>query len=299
MTTKKSPRTRQSAVLIGDENFEEKLNLAKRENAEQMSVALSKYGFEDYTIDRLIAEGALRARRFVEDILELGRIILTCRELPHGMYGPAIAQMGISKDTARRVAGVALKFWNRDDLKPLLSLDIGKVYELALLDDDSLASMADDPEKLDELECMSVSELRAALREAHEQIKAKDAVAEEMQGTMRKQKEKLARAPKPTPEFLSQEAIDDLNKTSVEVAAAVTTSLRAALGAAIEAVDAHGADQLIVDQACASALGLVFAAARQLCADFGLLPQEAVDPSAEGDASWAAVREQLANKKTR
>ncbi|WP_446479735.1 hypothetical protein [Burkholderia glumae] len=202
------------------------MNLAKQGDQEQIAVALDKYGFAGYTVDQVVAEGKLRARRFVEDILELGRIVLACRELPRGMYGAAIAQMGISNDTARRVAGVALKFWNRDHLKPLLTLDTSKVYELALLDDASLANIAEDPEAIDDIDRMSVSELRASLREAKDEILAKDAVAQDLQNTIRKQKEKIARTPAPTQEFLAEEALSLLDQEALQCAAALTTTRR-------------------------------------------------------------------------
>ncbi|MGH8782083.1 hypothetical protein [Paraburkholderia sp.] len=294
-TRKKAITSRADATAIVQ--AEAHMNIVQREDDAQIALALEKYGFKDYTLGRLVAEGSLRAKRFVEDILELGRIVLTCRELPRGMYGHAIAQMGISPDTARRVAGVALKFWNKEHLKPLLSLDTSKIYELALLDDASLDAIVEDGAMLDECDRMSVSELRAAFRESRAQIEAKDAVAGENQKTIQKLKEKLSRS-KPTPEFLAQENLEELGKESVQCVARISAGMRAALGTAMASIDTHGADRHLVEQSCASAIGNIFAALRSLAADFDITPQTAgVNMSIEADPSWAHVKATISDGK--
>jgi len=274
-------------------------NLAQREMDQHTTDVLERFGFSGYTVEGLIAEGALRARRFVEDILELGRIVLACRELGPGTYREAIEHMGIPRRTASRVAGVALKFLNQDHRKPLLTLDVGKVYELALLDDATLDEIAEDPDKFDDIERMSVSELRAALRESKAEIDAKDVVAEKTAKTIRKLQEKLARN-KPTPEFLAAEALQQLDTEALECAAHICAGLRSALTTAMGAIDAHGADRQLIEQACAAAIGRVFAAARDLVIDFGIQPQEAgsLDMTAEVDSTWESVNQDLAKQKT-
>ncbi len=135
---------------------------------------LTKYGYADTTLDQLVSQVRQRAQRSVEDMLEIGRAVCCLRELPRGRYGEALKAIGLSADTARRLGAVALKFMGRDTLRPLLDLDQSKVYELALLDDSDLDAIATNPEKLDQVERMSVSELRTALRATRHDAEAKD-----------------------------------------------------------------------------------------------------------------------------
>lgn len=135
---------------------------------------LERYGYFDTTLDQLVMQVRQRVQRSTEDMLEIGRAVCCLRELPRGRYGAAIASIGLSADTARRLAGVAMKFLGQDRLRPLLELDQSKVYELALLDDADLEAMADDPARIDVVDRMSVSELRIALRSARHDGEAKD-----------------------------------------------------------------------------------------------------------------------------
>lgn len=138
------------------------------------TIALERYGYHDTTLDQLVQQVRGRLQRSTEDILEIGRAVCCLRELPRGRYGAAIKAIGLSPDTARRLAGVAMKFLGHDRLRPLLELDQSKVYELALLDDADLEAMADDPARIDQVDRMSVSELRVALRSARHDGEAKD-----------------------------------------------------------------------------------------------------------------------------
>ncbi|MEX3614642.1 MAG: hypothetical protein VB141_13020, partial [Burkholderia gladioli] len=244
-----------------------------------------------YTVDRLIAECTLRARRFVEDTLELGRGISALREFGRGAYGEALQRIGVTPDTARRLIRIADKFWGNDHRKPLLSLDTSKIYELALLDDNVLDDLASNPDKIDEYDRMSVSQLRAAMRESKAQLDAKDAVAEKNQKKIQSLQEKLARQPAQTPEFLASEVLTQLDVEALECAAKVSAGLRSALTTVLGAIDAHGADRLLIHQACSAAIGRVFAAARDLVADFDIVPQEpgVIEAGPTGDPIWDTV----------
>lgn len=135
---------------------------------------LARYGYKG-TLDQLLMQVRQRVQRSTEDMLEIGRAVCCLRELPRGRYGEAIAAIGLSADSARRLAAVAMKFLGKETLRPLLDFDQSKVYELALLDDAVLEGLASDPARLDQVERMSVSELRLALRAARHDGEAKDA----------------------------------------------------------------------------------------------------------------------------
>lgn len=275
-----------------DATREASMNLAKREMDQATTEVLDRFGFEGYTVDRLIVEGTLHTRRFTESILELGRIVLALRELGRGFYGEAIARMGISLDTARRVAGVALKFWGKEHRQSIMTLDVGKVYELALLDDKTLDDIADDPEKIDEYDRMSLTEMRKALREKQAQLDAKDVVAEKHQKKIQQLQEKIARTPPPTPELLIEETLRELDNEALSCAARVSAGLRAAIGRTLDLTDAHGAERQLLEQGVSAALGRVFAATRDLVTDFNILPLD-VDSLNTADRENAGIWDQV------
>lgn len=173
---------------------------------------LARYGYADTTLDQLVLDVRQRVQRSTADMLEIGRAVCCLRELPRGRYGAAIAAIGLSADTARRLATVAMKFLGKETLRPLLDFDQSKVYELALLDDAELDAMATDQERLDQVERMSVSELRIALRAARHDNEAKDARLKDVHqenAALRDEKVKNAR-------YTPDAAIQDANKRQAE-----------------------------------------------------------------------------------
>ena len=152
----------------------EALALAAADEREIRAV-LDRYGYQGTTLDQLIHDTRRQVNQSTEAMLEIGRAVCCFRELGRGRYGEAIQAIGLSPTTANRLAVVALKFLGRDHRKPLLTLDRSKVYELALLDDHDLDELTADPQQLDQIERMSVSELRRELRRSrreHEQAAA-------------------------------------------------------------------------------------------------------------------------------
>jgi hypothetical protein len=141
---------------------------------QETSRVLARYGYADTTLDQLVSDVRQRVQRSTADMLEIGRAVCCLRELPRGRYGEAIKAIGLSPDTARRLGAVAAKFLGKETLRPLLSFDQSKVYELALLDNAELEGLAEDPAQLDQVERMSVSELRIALRATRHDAEAKD-----------------------------------------------------------------------------------------------------------------------------
>lgn len=144
------------------------------EDAREMRKVLDRYGYADTSYEQLLMNVRQQVQRSVQDMLEIGRAVCCFREMGRGHYGAAIHSIGLSQATAHRLAEVSMKFLGKDSLKPLLTLDRSKVYELALLDDSRLEDLAMDAEKLDAVERMSVSELKRALREEKKNLQAKD-----------------------------------------------------------------------------------------------------------------------------
>ncbi len=182
-------------------------------DAQEIRQLLVRNGYGETTLDQLIHDVRRRMERSAEDMLEVGRAVLMFRELPRGRYGEAIKAAGMSLDTARRLADVALKFLGNAHRKPLLTLDRSKVYELALLDDSTLDEIATDQSKIDAVERMSVTELKKALREAKKNLESKDDLIQSVQkDNIELREEKIART-----RFTPDQAMAEASKKQTDL----------------------------------------------------------------------------------
>ncbi|NOT66381.1 MAG: hypothetical protein HOP06_10225 [Methylotenera sp.] len=113
-------------------------------------------------------------RRTAEACIELGKCMLILKEMtPHGEFTQRIELLGMNVKLGRKFMQAAQKF-SKDFSKSILS-KVGsqtKFLELLVLDDDEIQVLEDSGKvrgiELDTIECMSVSELRAALRNERE-----------------------------------------------------------------------------------------------------------------------------------
>ncbi len=120
-------------------------------------------------------------------MLEAGKCLIQMKEFEeHGDFERIVEELGMSPRTARNMMAAAVRFLAlKDDTAAsdkLLTLGVTKLYDLALLEDEELKELAKGKTvaglQLDEIESMSSRELRAHLREAKQQLDAKDAVIE-------------------------------------------------------------------------------------------------------------------------
>lgn len=109
-------------------------------------------------------------RRTVEAILETGKRLLVLKEMtPHGEFKQRVEMLGFSERTAQRFMQSAAKTAKSANLA-VLSTQVKSAsafLELVTHDDDTLESLKD----MDDIDRMSASELRAALRQAEENNK--------------------------------------------------------------------------------------------------------------------------------
>lgn len=147
---------------------------------------------EQLGYDGSLAVGALEdeirfyQRRSVEALLAVGtRLILLKEQIAHGEFTQRIKLLGFSDRTARRFMQAALKTAKSANLAVLAGhIDgAGKFLELVTLDDDDLEALKEGGTvaglTLDDVDRMSASELRAALREARENEAAMGRVLQE------------------------------------------------------------------------------------------------------------------------
>ncbi|MFZ2449107.1 MAG: hypothetical protein WAW36_01115 [Methylovulum miyakonense] len=114
-------------------------------------------------------------QRTAECCLELGKRLLLLKELSmHGEFKPRVELLGFNYRAAARFMSAARRFTKSDKLSLLISNSHSqsKLLELLVLDDGDLDEIASGGEAsgvtLDEIECMTATELRRQLRQYKE-----------------------------------------------------------------------------------------------------------------------------------
>lgn len=110
-------------------------------------------------------------QRTAECCLELGKRLILLKELSmHGEFKQRVELLGFNERTARRFMSAARRFLKTDKMSVLINASHSqqKLLELLVLDDDDLENIANGadgaPVALDEIECMTATELRKQLR---------------------------------------------------------------------------------------------------------------------------------------
>lgn len=152
-----------------------------------------------------IERGRHAVRQTLEGMFELGRALIVIKEhTPHGRFAEITEQeFGIHKREAQRLMNATLRFLDPKMQKAqpkLMDLGKSKLLELLVEDDDTLLEFAEGGEinghDLDDVDRMTVKELRVALRENREQLAAKDKVLGDKNAKIDELAEKLERSKK-------------------------------------------------------------------------------------------------------
>lgn len=114
-----------------------------------------------------------------QSIFEFGASLLLLREsCLHGDWEERLDRIGVSRPTAHRYITIAAKLKGTDVQKALQHLGMGKVLELAAFDDDEIQALTGGESirglTLDQVEKMSLADLRKQLREATANSEAKE-----------------------------------------------------------------------------------------------------------------------------
>lgn len=106
------------------------------------------------------------------------RLLLLKEQAPHGEFIACLERHDIDIRLAQRTMKSTLKFSNTATSPLLEKLSKSKIFELAVLDDEEIADLTDGGSArgitLDEVDRMSVTELRKRLREAKAESEAKE-----------------------------------------------------------------------------------------------------------------------------
>lgn len=142
---------------------------AIKENAVALAKELCYEG--TLTTEALVEEIKFYQQRSVEAVLEMGKRLLLLKEVAgHGGFIGRLEGLGIADRMAQKLMAATLKFSNTPStaLLKLPNINQGKLLELLVLDDGQIEALNSGDEirgiTLDDVDCMSVSELRRALR---------------------------------------------------------------------------------------------------------------------------------------
>lgn len=223
----------EDAPLVGDLNVNLNAMTAHRlEIMQQFGDGLT------YERDRIIHETRFYMAQSAEAMLEAGkRLIILKENEPHGDFIDILeSELGLEPRVARRMMQASVKFLGNSDATPkrstLSALGKGKLYELMTLDDEELDALADGGTivgaTLDDIERMSVRELRQSLREARETNSAQQRVLadkNEKIDALSTKLEKKSRIQPPKPDEEVKKLRAEVTALSTEAESAITVRL--------------------------------------------------------------------------
>ncbi|OAM32323.1 hypothetical protein A7P96_03295 [Eikenella sp. NML03-A-027] len=183
---------------------------------------------EAYNEDRWIERGRQAMRQTVEGMFELGRVLIVLKEhMTWEKFADVCEVFGMSARAAQQLTQATRRFATPQMQKAqskLMELGKSKLLELLVEEDEAIVDLADGGDinghTLDDVERMTVRELRAALRESRETAEAKDKIIADKNKKVDELAEKLAKkqtGKEPSPEDVGSELTMQLS--SLEVAA--------------------------------------------------------------------------------
>lgn len=245
-----------------------------------------------YERDRIVHEARFYMAQSAEAMLEAGkRLIILKENEPHGDFIDIVeSQLSLSKRTVQVMMQASLKYLSpqlESKAQTFALLGKSKLFELMTEDDEELAELADGGTvaglTLDDVDRMSVRELRQALREARETNAAQQRVLadkNEKIDSLSTRLEKKSRIQPPKPDEEVKKLRAEVTALSTEAESAITVRLFSAF----ETLSAYCAENQI-DTPKDFMAGLVCeleSAARNLRSTFDL-PDE---PTGNAPPSW-------------
>lgn len=206
-----------------------------------------------YERNRIVHEARFYMDQSAEAMLEAGkRLVILKENEPHGEYVQIVKeQLNLEPRIAQKMAQAALKFLSPEltsKAKTFSHLGRSKLYELMLEDDEDLAELADGGTvaglTLDDVDRMSVRELRQSLREARETNAAQQRVLadkNEKIDSLSTRLEKKSRIQPPEPDEEVKKLRAEVTALAVEAESAVAVRL----SGAFETLCAYCAEHMI------------------------------------------------------
>ena len=174
---------------------------------------------EVYNEDRWVERARQAARQAMEGMFELGRALIILKEhTDHGRFRDiAESELGLHTREVTRLMMATRRFATPQMQKAapkLMNLGKSKLLELLVEEDEAVVDLADGGElnghSLDDVERMSVRELRQALRDARDETDAARKVSAEKDTKINDLSEKLAKKQSSVKEAKPSDVADEL-----------------------------------------------------------------------------------------
>jgi len=208
----------------------ETLNAVTNQAAMNSVMVMEQWGNgEVYSEERWVERARQAARKTLEGMFELGRALIVLKEhTEHGRFREiAETELGLHYRETARLMNATRRFATPQMQKAapkLMELGKSKLLELLVEEDEALAELADGGDlnghTLDDVDRMTIKELRAALRESRDTAEAKDKIIADKNKKVDELAEKLAKkqaGKEPNPEDVGSEL--SMRLSSLEVAA--------------------------------------------------------------------------------
>ncbi|EQB7770162.1 DUF3102 domain-containing protein [Escherichia coli] len=206
-----------------------------------------------YERDRVVHEARFYMAQSAEAMLEAGkRLIILKENEPHGEFIKILeSELGLAYRTSVRMMQASTKYLSpalKPNVPTLAHLGKAKLFELMTEDDEELAELADGGTvaglTLDDVDRMSVRELRQALREARETNAAQQRVLadkNEKIDSLSTRLEKKSRIQPPEPD----EEVKKLRAEVTALAVEAESAIAVRLSSAFETLCAYCAENMI------------------------------------------------------
>ena len=258
------------------------LTIEANESAHAMAVQMGYQGA--VTVGALEDEIRFYQRRTVEAILETGKRLLVLKELTvHGEFAQRVEMLGFARTTAFRFMQAAAKTAKSSKLEHLSTQvkSASAFLELVTHDDDVLENLAE----MDDVEKMSASQLRTALRELREEKGAVEKVLSDKNAAMDKLRAQVKRIEAQPAEEQLEQTMQEATAITRDAMGAIRGGVRQALKALADAPEGAGKSVFM-----AGLVGQIQADLNSLREEFNL-----PDVSNAADAELAADVAQWAN----
>ncbi len=224
--------------LNAEVSLSDDLNVSLNAMTQHRMEIMQQFGDgQPYERDRIVHEARFYMAQSAEAMLEAGkRLIILKENEPHGDFvGIVEEQLGLHVRAAQRMMKASLKYLS-PKLEPkattLSLLGKAKLFELVAEDDEDLAELADGGTvaglTLDDVDRMSVRELRQALREARETHAAQQQVLagkDEKINELATKLEKKSRLQPPPPDEELKKLRAEVTALAVEAESAIAVRL--------------------------------------------------------------------------
>lgn len=249
---------RTKSPMSTDQNAEvplsDDLNISLNTMAQHRVEIMQQFGDGlPYERDRIVHEARFYMAQSAEAMLEAGkRLIILKENEPHGDFINIVeSELSMSKRTAQVMMQASIKYLSpqlESKAQTFALLGKAKLFELMTEDDENLAELADGGTvaglTLDDVDRMSVRELRQALREARETNAAQQRVLadkNEKIDSLSTRLEKKSRIQPPEPD----EEVKKLRAEVTALAVEAESAIAVRLSSAFETLCAYCAENMI------------------------------------------------------